>query len=63
MDNLSVFQDEIINLINREKDKIIQQINDNYLIKDLQFDKNEENKLKIIIESFVKKMADNFIIN
>ena len=63
LDNLSVFQDEIINLINREKDKIIQQINDNYLIKDLQFDKNEENKLKIIIESFVKKMADNFIIN
>ena len=62
LDNLSVFEDEIKKLIEREKDKLINQINENYLLESLKFDKNEEDKLKKIIESFEMKIADNFKI-
>ena len=49
LDNLSVFEYEIEKLIEREKDKLINQINENYLLESLKFDKNEEEKLKKII--------------
>ncbi len=60
MDNLNVFGDEVNNIIIRERDNIINQINDNYLLECLQFEKNEEDKLKEIIESFENILNDNF---
>ena len=63
MDNLNVFGDEVNNIIIRERDNIINQINDNYLLGCLQFEKNEEDKLKEIIESFENILNDNFKID
>ena len=60
MDNLNVFGDEVNNIIIRERDNIINQIDDNYLLECLQFEKNEEDKLKEIIESFENILNDNF---
>ena len=60
MDNLNVFGDEVNNIIIHERDNIISQINDNYLLECLKFDKNEEDKLKEIIESFENILNDNF---
>ena len=62
IDNLNVFVDEVKNIIIRERDNIINQINDNYLLEKQKLEKNEEDKLKEIIKLFEKKLYDNFII-
>ena len=62
IDNLNVFVDEVKNIIILERDNIINQINDNYLLEKQKLEKNEEDKLKEIIKLFEKKLYDNFII-
>ena len=63
LDNLSGFQEEIMRIIEHEKDKIIRQINDAYLLESLKFDQKEENNLIIIFNLFEKKLSDNYIFN
>ena len=63
LDNLSGFQEEIMRIIEDEKDKIIRQINDAYLLESLKFNQKEENNLIIIFNLFEKKLSDNYIFN
>ena len=63
LDNLSGFQEEIMRIIEDEKDKIIRQINDAYLLESLKFDQKDENNLIIIFNLFEKKLSNNYIFN
>ena len=63
LDNLSGFQEEIMRIIEHEKDKIIRQINDAYLLESLKFDQEEENNLIKILKLFEKKLSNNYIFN
>ena len=59
-DNLKVFQNLVVDTINQKKIELIDQINDNYLLESLKFDKKEEDKLSGIIKLFEEKLKENF---
>ena len=59
-DNIDVFKNSALELILKDKEKIINQIEDNYLTSSLNLNNNEEAKFKVIINLFKKNLEDNF---
>ena len=59
-DNIDVFKNSALELILKDKEKIINQIEDNYLTSSLNLNNNEEAKFKEIINLFKKNLEDNF---
>ena len=59
-DNLSVYQNSVLELIESQQTKIINQIKDKYLFRSIKLNENEINNFKDIIKIFEETVDNNF---